>query len=195
MEKHDIIEFFDKHAASWDAEMIRNDDIISLILSNGGIKQGVDVLDVACGTGVLIPDYLRFGAKNVVGVDISPEMIKIAKQKFLGCDNIEFICADIEEVSLSKVFDCCMVYNAFPHFPNPKALIAALSFHIKPGGRLSIAHGMSREKIDSHHAGSASKVSIGLMSEDELAQIMSPFFDVDIVISNSQMYQVSGTKL
>ena len=72
MDKKDVIEFFDGLAASWDAELVRSDEIIGIILDNGGIKEGVKVLDVACGTGVLIPDYLarlRHGSRHLPGND------------------------------------------------------------------------------------------------------------------------------
>ncbi len=193
MDKKDIIEFFDRRASSWDAELIRNDEVISIILDNGGIKNGVKVLDVACGTGVLIPDYLEREVETVTGIDISSEMIAIAKAKFKQ-DNVSFICGDVETAELPCNFDCCMVYNAFPHFPDPARLIAVLAAHLKVGGRLSIAHGMSRAMIDRHHEGSASKVSRGLMSETELKALMEKHFDVDIVISDAKMYQVSGIK-
>lgn len=193
MDKKDVIEFFDAHAASWDSELVRSDEIIGIILDNGGIVKGVKVLDVACGTGVLIPDYLARGVGSVTGVDISPAMIACAKAKFKE-DNVHFICADIEEASLPCDFDCCMVYNAFPHFPDPAALIKVLASRLRAGGRLSIAHGMSRSKIDRHHEGSAGRVSMGLMSETELAALMEPYFNVDVVISDDRMYQVSGVK-
>ena len=193
MDKKDVIEFFNGLAASWDAELVRSDEIIDIILDNGGIKEGVQVLDVACGTGVLIPDYLARKVASVTGVDISPEMIACAKAKF-EADNVHFICADIEEAYLPCDFDCCMVYNAFPHFPDPGNLIKVLSSRLKRGGRLSVAHGMSRVKIDRHHEGSACKVSRGLMSETELARLMEPYFNVDVVISDDRMYQVAGVK-
>lgn len=193
MDKKDIIDFFDRHAASWDAELIRNDAVINTILDNGGIHSGVKVLDVACGTGVLIPDYLARGVGSVTGIDISPEMIAIAKGKFKQ-DNVCFICDDVETAELGSDYDCCIVYNAFPHFPEPERLIRVLALRLKHGGRLSIAHGMSREKIDRHHEGSASKVSMGLMSETKLKKLMDPYFDVDVLISDDNMYQVSGTK-
>jgi hypothetical protein len=53
---------------------------------------------------------------------------------------------------------------------------------------------MSREAIDNHHSGSASKVSNGLMSAESLKQIFDAHFDVEVVISNRHMYQVSGVK-
>ena len=159
MEKKDIITFFDNCAPWWDEDMVRNEDLITTILDNGGIQEGIHVLDVACGTGVLFPDYLNRNVASVTGIDISPEMAKIAKNKFPG---VKVICGDVETVEFSKKFDAIMVYNAFPHFPDPAHLIKVLAGLVKPGGKLSIAHGMSREKLTSHHAGRASKVSIDL---------------------------------
>ena len=46
MDKKDVIEFFDGLAASWDAELVRSDEIIGIILDNGGIKEGVKVLEI-----------------------------------------------------------------------------------------------------------------------------------------------------
>ena len=87
-----------------------------------------------------------------------------------------------------------MVYNAFPHFPKPKRLIKKLAGLLKEDGRLTIAHGASRETIDNHHSGSASKVSNGLMTADSLKKLFDPHFEVEIMISNSRMYQLSGVK-
>ena len=57
IERSDVISFFDRCAPNWDAEMIRNEPVIRTILDNAGIRAGMDVLDVACGTGVLFPDW------------------------------------------------------------------------------------------------------------------------------------------
>ena len=194
MNKQDVIEFFDRAASSWDAEMIKNDVIIEKILDNVEIEAGQDVLDVACGTGVMFPYYLQRGVASVTGIDISPEMAKIAEGKFSGNSKVQVICGDVESVTFPKKFDRIVVYNAFPHFPKPKRLIKILAGLLKENGRLTIAHGMSREAIDGHHKGTASKVSNGLMSADSLKKLFDPHFAVEIVISNSRMYQVSGVK-
>ena len=191
MDKQKIAEFFDKCAPWWDDDMIRNEDLITIILDNCEIAPGKDVLDVACGTGVLFPDYLSRHVSSVTGIDISPEMSKIAASKF---PDVNVICGDVEETEFDKQFDCIMVYNAFPHFPDPKKLITRLSQLVKPGGRLSIAHGMSRAALTSHHSGRASDVSIDLLHEEELAAILAPWFDVDVIISNDRMYQVCGVR-
>ena len=193
IDKNDVIRFFDSCAHDWDGEMIRSDEIIRLILANAQINSGVKVLDVACGTGVLIPDYLKIGVASVTGVDISPEMIKIARQKF-PLENVRFICGDVEAEDVGSGYDAVMVYNAFPHFPQPERLIEHLSGLLKPGGTLTVAHGMSREKIDHHHKGSAHKVSNGLMEADKLAEIFKKHLEVTVIVSNDNMYQVTGKR-
>lgn len=191
MDKKNVAAFFDRCAPWWDADMIRNEDVIRKILDNGGIREGIHVLDVACGTGVLFTDYLERGVASVTGVDISPEMVKVASEKF---PQVQVICADVEELDLERQFDAVMVYNAFPHFPDPARLIRTLAGLVVPGGRLSIAHGMSRAALSAHHAGRASDVSIELLHEKELAELMAPYFWVDTVMSDDRMYQVAGVR-
>ena len=194
MEKKDIIEFFDRCAATWDADMIKSDVIIGKILDNAEVGPGMDVLDVACGTGVMFDYYLQRDVASVTGIDIAPEMAKIAAGKYATENRVQVICGDVEEVTFGKKFDRIVVYNAFPHFPYPKRLIKILAGLLKEDGRLTIAHGASREAIDNHHSGAASKVSNGLMAAETLKRIFDAHFNVEVVISNRYMYQVSGVK-
>ena len=194
MEKKDIIEFFDRCAPSWDADMIKSDRTIGKILDNAEVGADMDVLDVACGTGVMFDYYLERNVASVTGIDIAPQMAQIAAEKYAGNPKVEVICGDVEEYAFSRKFDRVVVYNAFPHFPYPKRLIKVLSGLLKEGGRLTVAHGMSREAIDNHHSGAASKVSNGLMSAESLKRIFDSHFKVEVVVSNDYMYQVSGVK-
>ena len=191
MKKEDVVDFFDRCAPTWDAEMIKSDEIIGIILDAAGVTAGKTVLDVACGTGVMFDYYLQRGAGAVTGIDISPEMARIAREKY---PQVQVLCADVEETVFDKKFDCIMVYNAFPHFPDPEGLIKKLSELLAPGGTLTVAHGMSRAEIDHHHEGKASKVSVGLMHEDALAEIFSRCLKVTGKISNDRMYLVCGEK-
>ncbi len=193
MDKREIREFFDRCAPDWDAGMIRNDEKISFILNHAGVSEGKDILDVACGTGVLIPDYLERRVKSVTAIDLSPEMVRLAKEKF-SQDNVSILCGDADELQSEKFFDCIMIYNAFPHFSDPEGLICRLSSLLNPGGTLTVAHGMSRAMIDRHHSCYAHSVSMGLMHEDALAAIFSKYLTVTVKIANDQIYQVTGTK-
>jgi len=173
--------------------MIRSDEIIATILNNSKVGEGTEVLDIACGTGVLIPDYLKLKVKSVLGADISDEMLKVASSKFTQ-PNVNFICVDAENYEFNQKFDAIVIYNAFPHFPNPEQLISHLSGYLKEGGTLTVAHGMSRDQINAHHQGCAKHVSLGLMEVESLAEIFSKYLTVTTKISDDRMYQVVGIK-
>jgi len=68
MNKQDIIHFFDRLASGWDEDLIRSDSTIATILEGAGVKPGCHVLDVACGTGVLFPDYLSRDVASVTAM-------------------------------------------------------------------------------------------------------------------------------
>ena len=194
MEKKDIIEFFDRCAPFWDADMIKSDRIIGKILDNAEVGPDMDILDVACGTGVMFDYYLDRDVASITGIDIAPKMAQIAQSKYADNPKVEVICGDVEEYAFSRKFDRVVVYNAFPHFPFPKRLIKVLAGLLKENGRLTVAHGMSRAAIDNHHSGAASKVSNGLMSAESLKKIFDAHFTVEVTVSNDYMYQVSGVK-
>jgi len=193
MDKREIRAYFDGLAPNWDETLVHNDAVIADILAGAGIGPGQCVLDVACGTGVLVPDYLLLGVRSVTGIDLSPAMIAEAEKKFSD-PRVQFVCGDAETASFPEPFDRIVVYNALPHFPDPGRLVAALTALLKPGGILSIAHGMSRAQIDRHHEGGASAVSRGLMDERSLAALFALHLTVTVCRSTDRLYQVSGRK-
>lgn len=193
MIKEDIRAFFDALASTWDDGLVRNEPVIERILNNARVASGQKILDVACGTGVLVQDYLTRGVARVVGIDLSPNMIALAKEKFSD-SRVEFFCGDVETADFGAEFDCVMVYNAFPHFPDPERLIRVLGRFLKTGGTLSIAHGMSREQLEKHHSGSARAVSLGLMEAERLCELFREDFEITTCVSDDTMYQVVGVK-
>ena len=190
MDKKDIIAFFDELAPCWDKTNVRNEEVISEILRKGGIRKGTKVLDIACGTGVLFPDYESLGAE-FVGIDISENMVKKAREKF---PEAEVICGDATTYDFSSDFDAVMIYNAFPHFDEPQRLIENLAKSLKKSGRLSIAHGISEKELEKCHSGSAKNISVPLVKKEVLAEMMKPYFEADVLTSDERMYMVSGVK-
>ena len=140
IEQKDVIAFFDERAGEWDAGMVRSDEKIGRILDNAKVTAGSRVLDIACGTGVLIGDYLRRNVESVTAVDISPEMIRIAREK-IPQENVRFVCGDAETAPLGEGFDAIVIYNAFPHFPDPERLVARLAPPRRGEPCLQRAHG------------------------------------------------------
>ena len=100
----------------------------------------------------------------------------------------------MKRYSFSKKYDCCVIFNAFPHFCNPEALVKNLAKALKAGGTLTVAHDCSREELDRHHMKEASGVSQRLMSEDDLAALLKEVGFTDVKIkADSEIFIVSGT--
>ena len=188
-----VIRFFDSLAPGWDEAQILDHDVIERILDNAVVSAGNTVLDVASGTGVLVPWYLERKVSSVTAVDISPEMVNIGVKNHPEPE-VKFICGDIETLSFDRKFDRVIVFNSFPHFAEPEGLIRRLSELMNPGGMLTIAHSMSREELDQHHAGAAHKVSVRLMPAEELSGIVGKYLEVKTTFDNNDMYQVIAVK-
>ncbi len=189
----DVAAYFDRLAPEWDSGLVRKEDVIREILDRAGVSEGKSVLDVGCGTGVLVRDYLDLNAGSVTAVDVSAKMLEIAASRF-RTEKVRFVCADAARAEFGRQFDCIVIYNSFPHFPDPEGLIRILSGKLLPGGTLTVAHGMSRERVNARHRGAAGAVSNGLMPAEELAALMGQYLRVGAVVSDERMYLVTGTR-
>ena len=195
MDKKQVAEFFDNLAEVWDIDMVKNQSKIDDILDKAEVTEGKYVLDVACGTGVLIPDYIKRKVSKCVAIDISDKMIEKAKGKFSGYKNVELLCGDAEAFDFKDEFDCIVIYNAFPHFVDRDKLFKNLLKCLRTDGRITVAHGMGREALIRHHSGRAKNVSTILPEIEEMVRLMSKYFDVDVSISTDDIYIASAKKL
>ena len=121
-------------------------------------------------------------------------MIKIAQSK-TNDPRFQILCADIESLEGTGDYDCCVIYNAFPHFSEPERLITMLSDWLKPGGRLTVAHSMSIDELNQHHAASAASVSRRMLLLSDMIALFERRFYVDTAVSDDEKYIVSGTLL
>ena len=66
-------------------------------------KQKAKILDMACGTG---NQSIAFANKNhsVVGVDLSPDMLRYAKKKVKSSHDITFVCGDATKISYPDAY-------------------------------------------------------------------------------------------
>ena len=95
-----------------------------------------NLLDVGCGTGRMIA-LLNQGHPNkrLVGIDLSPKMIEVAKSKKLR--DVEFIVGDAESLPFNdNEFDLIINSQSFHHYPNPQKFFNEVSRVLKPRGRL-----------------------------------------------------------
>ncbi len=124
----------------------------------GGIRSGDRVLDVGCGTGDLtLAAAARASAQGeVVGIDASPEMIQVARQK-AGRHGAaaRFDVAVIERIPFSdNYFDVVLSSLMLHHLPGDlkQRGLAEVLRVLKPGGRLLVVD------VSSHPTGIAKGV-------------------------------------
>lgn len=98
---------------------------------------GYRVLDIACGTGCLALE-LSEEAKIVVGIDISSEMLQVAKKNAKDIPNLHFIQADFRNFQLDETFDivlCCFdSINYAQSLSDLKDIVCCVHQHLEPRG-------------------------------------------------------------
>jgi len=107
------------------------------LLDAVGLRPGERVLDVACGTGLSLPLLAeRVGAAGqVVGVELSPEMLRQARARWPQAVLIE---AAMEEAVLEGRFDAVLFNYTHDVLQSPRAL-ANIFAHVRPGARIVAA--------------------------------------------------------
>ena len=102
-----------------------------------GLDRGL-LLDLGCGTGTLSVLLAKAGYE-VVGADISPDMLAVAQEKaFAAGQDILFLCQDMTRLDLYGTLDAAVcTLDALNHLPSRAAVEEALrrvSLFLNPGG-------------------------------------------------------------
>ncbi len=98
---------------------------------------GAVVLDAGCGMGRFAEIAASFGARAVVGVDLS-ESVEVAQQMARERDNVHVVQADLLRLPLRPQFDLVYTLGVLHHLPSGEAGFASLLKCLKPGGRVHI---------------------------------------------------------
>jgi len=144
-ERKDVYKVYDR-IADWffkerqgDLTQERNylDNLISLL------PEGGTVLDLGCGTGKPILEYLRHNKLKVTGVDASYKMLEIARTNF---PDVEFVLQDMRLLDLGRRFDADIAWHSFFHLPedDQPPMFARFAQHLNHNGILIFTSGPSR---------------------------------------------------
>ena len=104
------------------------------------ISGAAKVLDIGCGTGEF--ERLareRFGGAVLIGLDVTPQMLAIAREKFLTTRGVSFLLAQADTLpfasaSLEAVVSCNMLH----HVHESQALLSECARVLRPQGQLVI---------------------------------------------------------
>jgi ubiquinone/menaquinone biosynthesis C-methylase UbiE len=134
-DKRKEIDFFDAHASADEYDVFTpetNARLIAAIIRLLRLPPGARVADLGCGSGVFC-DLLRKAGYASVGLDISPKLIELGRQKYPG---VEFHVGDVEQLPFpAESLDGVLLSGVVHHLPDPSRCAAEAFRVLKPGGR------------------------------------------------------------
>ncbi|MDQ3982843.1 MAG: class I SAM-dependent methyltransferase [Actinomycetota bacterium] len=139
---HDYARHYARVNEFVDPSVMSTRDLATMTLNYGfllePLRAGSKVLDVGCGTGILLRWLSEHGNVVPVGVDLSPTMVGFARSKLPG---IEIACADALDFlrANEKTFDGIFCTDLLEHIPGVEECIAvaeAARAALRPGGFL-----------------------------------------------------------
>lgn len=187
--------FFDKVAPSWDERETLSIEYKEKLIDELDIHEYDDILDVACGTGVVTNLLHEHSKSPVTAIDISSNMIEIAKEKYKEYkDDYIFIADDFLTHKFDKKFDYIIIYNAYPHFKDPEALKLKIKDSLKENGRFAIMHSMSLKKLNEHHKNVDSSIYREFLSFEEEAKRYEDYFNIEKIVDSDHLLLIGRLK-
>ncbi len=146
--------FYDLLAAEWDLMFTTEDfAFLSYIVNKLPVNEGMDIIDLGCGTGILF-DMLRRRvgeSGSVTGVDFSIEMVLKAHRNFPFA-NVNVVDADATMLPFAdSSFDMAVAFSAFPHFSDQQKAVGETQRVLKPLRRFYIIHLQSSKELSEIH--------------------------------------------
>jgi ubiquinone/menaquinone biosynthesis C-methylase UbiE len=136
-----ILDQFTRQAVPF-SEMHARDDagVHRLLIGTAGIGPEDEVLDVACGPGLVACEVAKV-ARHVTGVDLTRAMIEQAeaRQKSLGLANLTWVVGDAHPLAFpDAAFSRVITRYTFHHFAEPGSVFAEMVRVCRGGGRVTV---------------------------------------------------------
>jgi SAM-dependent methyltransferase len=174
-----IIGLYERHARAFDADRGRSlfekawlDRFAALLPADGS------VLDIGCGSGEPIARYLIEHGFKLIGIDSSPAMLAMCRDRFPGQT---WRVGDMRKLALEQNFDGLIAWNSFFHLSHQdqRRMFPVFRAHAGVGAALLFTTGPSHgEAIGSYrgeplyHASLAAAEYRSLLDENGFAVVM-----------------------
>ena len=137
------------------------------------LGEGARVLDVATGTGALLPFYeeQRVDLRRVVGVDLSGDMLAFARKRFPVSTFVQADFLDLEQEDVGGGFDAIVFNACFANLYDHAAAIRHAASLLNEGGRVFISHPLGSEFVRQLHASDPGVVPHVLPDEAALGEM------------------------
>ena len=163
-------------------------DITEKTLRQMDLRPGERVLDLGCGVGWATRILARLvgegpqGHGQVVGLDISDEMIRRARNASREFENIMFLWGSAEQIPWEEnFFDKVLSVESFYYYPDQQRALAELFRVMAPCGRLYILINLYRDNPYTLRWVEELKVPVHARSEAEYVELLrrNAFEDVE----------------
>jgi cyclopropane fatty-acyl-phospholipid synthase-like methyltransferase len=180
-------ESYNAIASSWDAARVgfygRERHYVDTLIK--GLPAGAKVLDLGCGTGRPIAEYILAAGHALTGIDQSEALLALARERF---PQATWIHSPIESFSTEESFHAIVCWDALFHLDRGmhESLLRRFSAMLLPGGRMMLTCGGSEHpaftdtmfgqpfRYDSHPPATVLKILSGLGFEPLVSEFMNP---------------------
>jgi demethylmenaquinone methyltransferase/2-methoxy-6-polyprenyl-1,4-benzoquinol methylase len=156
------------------------------------------ILDVGCGSGVLVPHILSrlSPAGRLFEMDCAEQMIAV-NRRLHPDPRLTFLAENVQDAGLKPAtFDLVLCFACFPHLDRKPEAVCVMSGALKPGGSLAIAHFDSSADLNSHHRKHDAVMHDMLPDAPEMRGMLADAgLTVDEFLDEPGFYLVRGRKV
>jgi len=92
------------------------------VMERSGDVKGLHICDIGCGSGRFVTEFAKRGATHVTGVDVAPEMIRLARELLARdgrANQCDFIVSDVLNWKTSQTYDITIAIGFWDYIQDP----------------------------------------------------------------------------
>jgi len=139
-----------------------------------------DVLEIACGTGILTETLVK-SANSVTALDSSGEMIERCRARLRGNPKARFVQADFYEWVPDRRYDTVAFSFWISHVPSSKLdqVVSKVSQSLKPGGRVFFVDQLDSGRKDETMDRQGGEIVTRILDDGREFKIFKHFYSLD----------------